>query len=390
MKKKIIWISKVKQSKRASKDASSKVFRSKDCLASSNMTFVDVVVYNLLSKQKNVKFFVISLRDIDDQIQKNIDIFIDFKIIFFEKFHDLINVFFKIAFDELTLHREHDHKIVIKRNQKLDHSFLRKMSFPELNFVKKYFENNLKKEFIVVSHTSCSSSILLIKKSSEELKFCVDYRKLNQMIKKNRYSISLITKTFAQLSKTKIFSKINISQVFHKLRIKKTFENLIIFITKFDVYKWRVLSFELIEDSFIWQHYINDVLWNFLNDFCTTYLNDILIYSKNRKKHSIHVRKVFERLRIANFQTNINKCEFFVIEIKYFELIISMNDIRMNFAKVKIIEKWNTLINLKQVRSFIEFCIFYKRFIKAFFKIAKSLNAFVKKTSFLSETTSVM
>ena len=114
-KKEVIRISKVKQSKRTSKDVSSKVFRSKDCFASFDMTFVDVVVYNLLSKQKNVKFFVIFLRNIDDQIQKNTDIFTNFKIIFFEKFHDLINVFFKIAFDELTSHREHDHKIVIKK-----------------------------------------------------------------------------------------------------------------------------------------------------------------------------------------------------------------------------------------------------------------------------------
>ena len=188
------------------------------------------------------------------------------------------------------------------------------------------------------------------------------------MIKKNKYSISLIIETFAQLSKVKIFSKINIRQIFHKLRMKKTFENLITFITKFDVYKWRVLSFDLIENFFIWQHYINDVLWNFLNDFCTTYLNDILIYSKNRKEHNIHVRKVLERFRVADFQADINKCEFFVIEIKYFELIISMNDIRMNLAKVKVIEKWNIFINLKKVRSFIEFCNFYRRFIKAFFK----------------------
>ena len=163
------------------------------------------------------------LKNIDDQIQKNTDIFIDFKIILFEKFHDLINVFFKITLDELTSHREHNHKIVIERNQKLNHSFLREMSFRKLNFVKKYFENNLKKKFIVVSHVFCSSSILLVKKLSEELKFCVDYRRLNQMIKKNKYSISLITKTFAQLSKVKIFSKINIRQIFHKLRIKKTF-----------------------------------------------------------------------------------------------------------------------------------------------------------------------
>ena len=120
MKKEIISISKIKKNERTSKDArsrnaSSKVFRSKNCLASLDITFVDVVVYNLLSKQKNVKLFVISLRNIDDQIQKNTNTFIDFKIILFEKFHDLIDVFFKIASDELTSHREHDHKIVIKK-----------------------------------------------------------------------------------------------------------------------------------------------------------------------------------------------------------------------------------------------------------------------------------
>ena len=151
------------------------------------------------------------------------------------------------------------------------------------------------------------------------------------------------------------------------------------FITKFDVYKWRVLFFDFIDDFSTWQHYINDVLWNFLNDFCTIYLNDILIYSKNHKKHSVHVKKVLKRFRVASFQTDINKCEFFVIEIKYLKLIISVNDIRMNSAKIKVIVKWNTFINLKHVKSFIEFCNFYRRFIKSFFKIVKSLNAFVKK-----------
>ena len=95
------------------------------------------------------------------------------------------------------------------------------MNFRKFDFVKKYFENNLKKEFIIVNYTFCSSSILLIKESNDELKFCVNYQKFNQMIKKCRYFISLITKIVAQLSKIKIFSKINIRQIYHKLRMKK-------------------------------------------------------------------------------------------------------------------------------------------------------------------------
>ena len=340
---------------------------------------MNVIAYNFLSKQKNMKLFVISFKNIDDQFQKNIDTSIDFKIILLKEFHDLINVFFKSTSNELTSHRKHDHKIKIKENQKFEHSFLRQINFPKFYFVKKYFENNLKKEFIIVNHAFCSSSILLIKKSNDELKFYVSYRKFNLMIKKNRYFISLITKTFAQLSKVKIFFKIDIRQIFHNLRMKQTFENLIIFITNFDVYKWRVLSFDLIEDFFIWQHYINNVLWNFLNNFCTTYLNNILIYSKNHKKHSTHVKKMLKKLHVASFQVDINKCEFFVIEIKYLKLIISIKKIKINSAKIKIIIKWNTSINFEHVKSFINFCNFHRRFIKEFFKIVKFLNAFVKK-----------
>ena len=149
----------------------------------------------------------------------------------------MIVVFFESTSNELTSHRKHDHKIKINENQKLEHSSLKEMKFRKLNFVIKYFENNLKKKFINVNNAFCSSSILSIKKPSEKLKFCVNYRKVNLMIKKNRYLISLITKIFAQLSKNKMFSKINIRQIFHKLKIKEAFENLIIFISKFDVYK---------------------------------------------------------------------------------------------------------------------------------------------------------
>ena len=81
------------------------------------------------SKQKNVKLFVISFKTIDDQIQKNTNISIDFKILSSKEFHDLINVFFKLTSNKLTSHRKHDHKIKIKENQKLKHSFLRKINF---------------------------------------------------------------------------------------------------------------------------------------------------------------------------------------------------------------------------------------------------------------------
>ena len=207
-KKNVVRISKVesiKKIKRISRNS-----RSKKWLTSSNKIFVDVAAYNFYSKQKNVKLFVLSFKNIDDQMQKNTNISIDFKTILSEKFHDKINVLFKLTSNKLTSHREHDHKIKLQENQKLKHSSFKNMSFQKSNFVEKYFENNLKKEFIIVSYALYFSSILLIKKSNDKLRFCVNYGKLNQMTKKNKYSILSIIETFAQLFQVKTFSKINI------------------------------------------------------------------------------------------------------------------------------------------------------------------------------------
>ena len=108
---------------------------------------------------------------------------------------------------------------------------------------------------------------------------------------------------------------------------------------RFNVYKWHVLFYNFIENSSIWQHYINNVLWDFLNDFYAVYFDDILIYNKNYKKHSVYIKKVLKIFRVVSFQVNLNKCEFFVIEIKYLKLIILINDIKINIATIKIIVK---------------------------------------------------
>ena len=85
------------------------------------------------------------------------------------------------------------------------------------------------------------------------------------------------------------------------------------------------------------QFYINEVLREYLNDFCTVYLNDVLIYSNNKKKHIIHVRKVFDKFKIVEFYLNINKYEFYVNKIKYFDFIIIIKNIKINFEKIQII-----------------------------------------------------
>ncbi len=90
------------------------------------------------------------------------------------------------------------------------------------------------------------------------------------------------------------------------------------------------MLFELINESAFFQHYINDVLFKCLHKFCQAYLNDILIYSKILKKHRIHVKEVLDKLREADLQIDIDKCKFKIQKISFLELLIFINDLRMN------------------------------------------------------------
>jgi hypothetical protein len=315
-----------------------KIFNSMKKLSEVNIAMIEASAFNMMSKRKNVNLFSIILRNVEKHFEKHSKSNIVIKNVLSSEYHEFLDVFDKITFNILVSHRSYNHKIVLKKNAISDYTFLYKMFEKELKIVKKYLENNLKKRFIIASRSSFVSSMMFMKKTNESLRFCVDYRKLNQLTKKNRYSLSFIEETLTHLSKTKYFIKLDIRQTFHRIRIADAeFENLITFRTRFDAYKYRVLSFKLCNDSVTYQYYMNDVFFDYLDEFVSTYINDILIYSNSKKKHVKHVKKMLQRLRDANLQADIDKCEFFVHEIKYLDLIVKRNEIRMNSEKIETI-----------------------------------------------------
>ena len=97
------------------------------------------------------------------------------------------------------------------------------------------------------------------------------------------------------------------------------------------------MLFDLANASSAFQHFINDILHEYLNVFCTTYIDDILIYSNNKKNHIKHVNKILQRLKNADIQANINKSKFHKTEVKYLDLIIEIDDIKMNFKKIQTV-----------------------------------------------------
>ncbi len=358
-----------------------------------NIAMIEAATYRMLVKWSDIKIFAVIVLKIDRLIttvenkseEVNLhELFhaealeqVKIKLLF--EYHNYLDVFDRAMIDQLSSHRFYDHKIELINEETFSRSRLYQMFNHKLQKIKKYLINHLNKEFIFFSFASYISLILFAEKKDDSLRFCVDYRKLNALIKQDRYSLSLIDEILTWIQESKYLTRLNIIVTFNKLQMHSDSEDLTIFITFFDSYKYHVMLFKLINESTFYQHYMNNVLFEYLHQFCQIYLDDIIIYSKILKKHKRHVRLILNRLREADLQMNINKCKFHVQEIIFLELLIFIEELKINSRKIQAVVKWSILNNLTQIQSFIDFCNFYQRFIKNFSKIVHSMIQLTQK-----------
>lgn len=255
------------------------------------------------------------------------------------------------------------------------------MSRDELLVLRKTLTELLDKGFIRVSNSPAAAPVLFVKKPGGGLRFCVDYRGLNQITKKDRYPLPLIYETLRNISKAKWFTKLDVIAAFHKIRIAEGDEWKTAFRTRYGLYEWMVTPFGLANAPSTFQKYINWTLRDYLDEFCSAYIDDILIYSSgSRNQHQEHVRKVLQRLREAGLQIDIDKCEFEVQETKYLGFILEAGKgLRMDPDKIKAIKSWEAPSSTKGVRGFLGFANFYRRFIQGFSDLVRPLTELTHK-----------
>ncbi len=354
---------------------------------SMNIAMIKTATYRMLVKWSNIKIFAVIVLKIDWLITTvenkseevnlhklfHIETFKQVKIKLLSEYHDYLDVFDRAMINQLSFHHFYNHKIELINEKTFSWSRLYQMFNHKLQKIKKYLINHLNKEFIFFSFASYVSLILFTEKKDDSLHFCVDYRKLNALIKRDHYSLSLIDEILTHIQESKYLTQLNIIVTFNKLQMHLNNEDLTIFIIFFNSYKYHVMLFKLINESTFYQHYMNDVLFKYLHQFCQIYLDDIIIYNKILKKHKQHVWLILNRLQEADLQININKCKFHVQKIIFLKLLMSIERLKINSRKIQAVVNWFTLNNLTQIQSFIDFCNFYQRFIKNFLKIVHSM-----------------
>jgi transposase InsO family protein len=196
---------------------------------------------------------------------------------------------------------------------------------------------------------------------------------------KSRYPIPLIRETLDSICIATIFTKLDVIAAFNRVRVAEGHEWLTAFITRFGLYESLVTPFGLQGAPATFQHYINDLLYDTLDDHATAYLDDVLIYSRTLGEHVKQVREILRRLIDAGLQVDIDKCEFHTKKTKYLGLIITPGAIEMDPEKVSAITSWQAPTTKKQLQRFLGFANFYRRFINDFAGVARPLYDLTKK-----------
>ncbi|EEB88901.1 hypothetical protein MPER_13072, partial [Moniliophthora perniciosa FA553] len=297
------------------------------------------------------------------------------------EFHQYRKVFSEEESYRLPEHKPYDHTIDLKPDApETIRSKVYPMSMNEQVELDQFLEENLRKGYIVPSKSPLASPVFFVKKKDGKLRFVQDYRKLNEFTVKNRYPLPLASDIINRLKGARYFTKLDVRWGYNNIRIKEGDEWKAAFVTNRGLFEPQVIFFGLTNSPATFQALMNSIFADLIaKGKVAVYLDDILIYSTTLEEHHQTTHEVLKRLQENDLYLRPEKCEFDQQQVEYLGMVIREGQVSMDPVKVRAVKEWATPRNLRELRGFLGFANFYRRFIKDFSKIARPLNDLTKK-----------
>ena len=195
-----------------------------------------------------------------------------------------------------------------------------RMAATKLSELKKQIEDLLEKKFIRPSASSWGAPVLLVKKKDGSSRLCVDYQQL-----------------LDQLRGAGVFSRIDLRSGYQQILVKPEDVQKTAFRSRFGHYEYVVMPFGVTNAPTFFMDYMNRIFWPYLDKFVVVFIDDILIYSKNREGHADHLRVVLVVVREYQLYGKLSKCEFWLKEVKFLGHVISTYGIAVDPSKIDIV-----------------------------------------------------
>ncbi|GJZ71326.1 putative reverse transcriptase domain-containing protein [Tanacetum coccineum] len=202
---------------------------------------------------------------------------------------------------------------------------------------------------------------------------CIDYRELNKLTVKNPYPLPRIDDLFDQLQGSSVYLKIDLRSGYHQLRVRDEDVPKIAFRTRYRHYEFQVMLFGLTNTPVVFMDLMNRVCKPYLDKFMIEFIDDILVYSRNKEEYADHLRIILELLKKEKLYAKFSKCDFWISIVQFFRHVIDSQGIHIDPAKIKADKNWASPTTPTEVHQFLGLAGYYRRFIEGFLKIAKSL-----------------
>ncbi|KAL9976989.1 hypothetical protein ACROYT_G014344 [Oculina patagonica] len=237
----------------------------------------------------------------------------------------------------------------------------------------------LERGIIQESVSPWSSPVVLVKKKNGEMRFCVDFRRINKVTKKDSFPMPLVADTLDALSGTQYFTTLDLKSGYWQIELHPSAQEKSAFVTHNGLYEFLVMPFGLTNSGASFQRLMGHILRGLEYRFALIYIDDIIIFSKSVEEHLAHLEEVFRRLREANVKLNPKKCSFVKQRVEYLGHVVTPDGVQPNPEKVRVVRDFPVPKNLKELRAFMGLANYYRRFVRGFAHIASPLNALTKK-----------
>nr|GEU79024.1 putative reverse transcriptase domain-containing protein [Tanacetum cinerariifolium] len=233
--------------------------------------------------------------------------------------------------------------------------------------------------FIRPSTSPWGAPVLFVKKKDGSFRMCINYRELNKLIVKNRYPLPMIDDLFDQLQGSSVYSKIDLRLGYHQLRVRDEDILKTTFRTRYGHYEFHVMAFGLTNAPAVFMDLMNRVCKPYLDKFMIVFIDDILIYSRNKEEHKDHLRTIIELLKKEKLYAKFSKCDFWISIVQFLGHVIDSQGIHVDPAKILAVKDWASPTTPTEIRQFLRLAGYYQRFIEGVSKIAKSLTELTQK-----------
>ena len=245
--------------------------------------------------------------------------------------------------------------------------------------VKNHLKEMVEVGAIRKSFSPWASAVVLVRKKDWGLRFCINLCKLNNRTVKDGYSLPRIEDTLDCLHGAVWFSTLDLKSGYWQVELEEEAKPLTAFtMGPLGFWECEHMPFGLTNVPATFQRLMESCLGELHLNWCIIYLDDIIVFSQTPEEHVHRLRAVFSKLRAASLKLKPSKCDFFKKEIKYLRHVVSKEGVSTDPDKIKAVTEWPQPTTVTEVRSFLGFVSYYRRFIPDFSKVAKPVISYYK------------